>query len=374
MIRILHVIGSLDMGGSQTMILNLYKNVDRSEIQFDFVVREGKKYLLEDEITNLGGKIYRLPGLNEKNFFEYTSAWKKFFSSHKEYKIIHGHVRSTASIYLRIAKKFGLFTISHSHNTSSGKGITAYMKNILQFPIRFVADYFFACSKNAGTWLFGKQIVDSKRFKILNNAIDAKQYVFSASSRNDIRNELKIDTNAFVIGNVGRFHSQKNQIFLIDVFKVVHDQNENAILLLVGDGDLRNDILERIKYYKLGDSVILAGVRDDVPQILSAIDVFVFPSIFEGLGIVAIEAQAAGLQTICADSIPKEANITELFQYMSLDDSVEKWASSILKYENGYERKNMSNEIKKRGYDILSSSEWLRQFYLNLDKKLIDRR
>ena len=169
--RILHVLGSLTRGGAQTMIMNLYRNIDRDKVQFDFIVHTNKKYEYDDEVTSLGGKIYSFPSYKGKNHFGYKNAWKSFLVNHPEYKIIHGHVRSTASIYLKIAKQYGLNTIAHSHNTSSGNGISAFVKNTLQFPLRYIADNLFACSEYAGTWLFGKNVQRKKNFYILNNEI-----------------------------------------------------------------------------------------------------------------------------------------------------------------------------------------------------------
>jgi len=362
-IRILHVLGRLDRGGAETMVMNLYRNIDRSKVQFDFIIHTRDKCDYHEEILSLGGRIYSIPRYKGINLFQYMGDWRKFLKAHPEYKIIHGHVRSTASIYLRIAKNYGLVTIAHSHSTSSGTGFTAISKNLLQYPIRYTADYLFACSKSAGVWLFGKRATKKKKFLILKNAIDTKKYIYDHNTRLDKRKELQIE-DKFVIGHVGRFSTPKNHDLLIEIFNVVHNKNKNTILLLVGDGELRPIIENKVKELGLINSVIFMGVRSDIPEILQAMDLFLFPSLFEGLGIVAIEAQAAALPCIVSDSIPKEAHITDLIQSLSLSNSLEEWAEPILNYSDTHERSNMQKEIDSSGYDINRTVHWLQNFYL----------
>lgn len=362
-IRILHMIGSLNMGGSQTMIMNLYRKIDRKKIQFDFIVDHPDQLYFAEEIKNLGGKIYFMPTFQGKNILSVRCEWNDFFNKHKEYHILHSHVRSYASVYLPIAKKHGLKTIIHSHSTSNGNGISSAIKRVMQYPLRWQADYFFACSEYAGKWLYGTKVVKSKEFKVISNAIDSKRYIYNPNNRNRIRSELNIQENAFVVGHVGRFAEVKNHSFLLDVFYEVYKADNQAILLLVGDGELKNHIITKVKMLNLDKNVVFTGMRDDIPELLSAMDTFVFPSIYEGLGIVAIEAQAAGLQTLCADTIPSEAKITELFHYISLNEPVTKWADLITKYHNGYTRNNMQTQIINAGYDIGASVKWLENFY-----------
>ncbi len=199
MIRILHVIGSLNSGGSQTLVMNIYRNIDRNKFQFDFVIDRPQELLYADEIKKLGGQIYTVPQYKVYNHFAFKKAWKKLLKEHPEYKIIHGHVRSTASIYLKIAKRMGLVTISHSHSTSSGKGISAVIKNMLQSKISSVADYFMGCSQDANEWLFGKEVANSDRCIVLKNAIDIEKFKFNMKKRIDIRNELSIDDDEILI-------------------------------------------------------------------------------------------------------------------------------------------------------------------------------
>lgn len=362
-IRVLQVFAQMNRGGAETMIMNLYRNIDRSKIQFDFIVHTEDECSYDEEIKLLGGTIHRIPKYTGKNHFQYKKEWFDFFRFHPEYKIIHGHVRSTASIYLKIAKKHGLTTIAHSHSTSSGSGLSALAKNVLQYPIRYTADYLFACSKYAGEWLYGKNAYKNGKFMVVNNAIDSKEFLFSEETRIKKRKELNIG-NRFVVGHVGRFDNAKNHDLLIDIFKEVHDKNNNSLLLLVGDGELRSQIEKKVNSLGLNNSVIFTGVRSDISDLLQVMDLFLFPSLYEGLGIASIEAQAAGLHTIVSDTVPQDAYLTNLIESISLQDSKEKWAEKILKHTTGYNRKNTYDQIKSKGYDIDATSMWIQSFYL----------
>lgn len=368
-IRVLHILGTLKRGGAQAVLLNLYRKFDRTKIQFDFIVQTPVKYDLEDEIKNLGGKIHRVSKYNGINHLLYKKTWNDFFKKHPEYKIIHGHAGSTASIYLKIARKYGLTTIAHSHTTSSGVGLKSIVKNILQYPIRYIADYKFACSRAAGEWLFGKNACERDNFMILNNAIDAKKYIYNEDVRNTKRKELSCD-DKFVIGHVGRFLPVKNHEFIIDVFYKIHKRNNNAILLLTGDGVLKSHILNKVKKLGLDDNVIFTGIRSDIPELLQVIDIFLFPSLYEGLPVTLIEAQASGLKCIASDTITEEVKITDNVEFISLDKSPVYWAEQVLTYENGYERKNTYAKIYDAGYDVSENAKWLQEFYLKEYSKL----
>lgn len=365
-IRVLHVFSTMNRGGAETLIMNLYRNIDRSKIQFDFVVHIQEKCAYDDEIKKLGGRIFRVPKYTGKNHFEYTKAWKNLAKDNQEHIIVHGHVRSTASIYLTIYKNMGRTTISHSHSTSSGKGVSAIAKNLMQYPIKFIADYFLACSRNAGVWLFGEKITKSNRFEIFNNAIDIDRFKFNEQIRQRIRSELNIQEK-FVIGHVGRFHPAKNHAFLIEIFKRVHQINENAVLLLVGDGNLKNSIIEKVKKENLEECVIFTGIKPNVNDVLQAMDVFVFPSIYEGLGISIIEAQAAGLNCIVSDRIPDEAILSSLVHKVSLLKSAEFWSKKVLEMSK-FERQDVSSQLYEAGYEIKDAVKWLTNYYIRMIK------
>lgn len=364
-VRVLQVFSQMNRGGAETMIMNLYRNINRSKVQFDFIVHTDKKCAYDDEILSLGGKIFRVPRYNGKNHFQYIKTWKEFFITHPEYNIIHGHVRSTASIYLKIAKKFGLTTIAHSHSTSSGNGIPGIVKLIFQYPIRYMADYLFACSKSAGEWLYGKRVWEKKNFFILNNAIETNKFLFNINKRDFIRNELQIQ-DKFVIGHVGRFHPLKNHEFLIDIFNEVYKKHENSVLVLIGDGEKKNYIKQKINRLGLNKNVIFTGIRSDVHDLLQAFDVFVFPSLYEGLPVTLIEAQASGLPCIVSDKITTEVKVTDLIKFISLDKNAEYWAEEILKTKNSEFRPNTMNQIIQSGYDVEASTKWYEEFVYHL--------
>jgi len=364
MIKVLQVIGSLNSGGSQSMLMNLYRNIDRNKINFDFIVDRKKELLYADEIKKLGGKIYFLPQYKLYNHFHYKKAWSTFFKQHPEYKIIHGHVRSTASIYLKIAKKYGLKTIAHSHNTSSGKGILAIIKNILQYPLKYIADYCFGCSQKANEWLFGKKMASSDKAYILKNAIDTNKFVFDRSIREKIRRKYNI-TNELVIGNVARFTEVKNHKFLLEIFYEVLKKESNAKLMLIGTGELFNDIKEKAKELKIDSNVIFLGQQSNINELMQAMDIFALPSIYEGLPVTLIEAQATGMKCIISDVITDEVCVTNLIVKESLTNSVQQWGETILKECKNINRldNNIKEKIIENGYDIKTTVVWLENFY-----------
>lgn len=367
-IRILHVLGCLDYGGAETMVMNWYRNVDRNKVQFDFIIHTTDKCDYTDEILKLGGKIYSISRFEFKNSIKYFKEWNQFFKNYPEYKIIHGHVRSTAAIYLKIAKKAGLYTIVHSHSNSSGKGIEGLIKNILQFPIRYIADYFFACSLSAGKWLFGKKICASEHFEVLNNAINTELFKYNPEVRKQLKYKMGLN-NYFVIGNIGRFHPSKNHEFMLDVFSEICKKQNNVKMLLVGDGELFPQIKEKAKKMGINENIIFTGTREDTHDLLQVMDVFIFPSIYEGFGMALVEAQASGLQCVVADTIQKEALITNLIKIVSLKNSKREWADIILSYKNKCRHQYTQSEIVKAGFDIKNISKKMETFYLEKIKE-----
>ena len=364
-IRVLHVIGIMNRGGAENMIMNLYRGIDRTKIQFDFVEHTSDHAAFDDEILSMGGHIYYCPRYNGKNHFSYIRWWKNFFQDHaKEYPIIHGHIGSTAAIYLSIAKKYGLYTIAHSHSAGAGSVIF----RCFSYPTRFVADHFFACSYDAGTSRYGNKVGQNPQLcQTLNNAIDTDKFIFNADIRKDYREQLKIHPDTLVVGHTGRFVDAKNHSFLLDVFAVVHKHKPDSVLLLVGDGELRPQIEDKIQQLHLEDAVIFTGVRNNVYDYYQVMDVFVMPSLYEGFPVTLVEAQAAGLPCLISDTIPDEVTLTDLIHFASLKSSPEIWAESIDRL-SVCPRKNMGQEIRNKGYDIHSTASQLQRFYENVVK------
>lgn len=362
MIKVLQVLGGLNRGGAETMIMNLYRAIDRTKFQFDFVIHTDKTQEYANEVLNLGGKIYVCPKYNGKNHFAYCKWWKQFYKNHPEYKIVHGHMRSTAAIFLSIAKQYGLKTISHSHSVSSGTGFSSFVKNLLQLPIRNIADFFMGCSREANEWLFGKKIANSDKCIILNNAIDTSLYDYNSETREKIRSSWNI-SDEFVVGTVGRITEPKNPCFLIEVFRDLKVINPNAKLVIAGDGDMMPIVKERIKEFELENDSILLGSCDNVPEVLQGLDVFVFPSLWEGLGMAAIEAQAAGLVTICSERIPKAVFVTDLARSLELSSGSKNWAEYINESQIYERNSNYAKLVFDAEYDISKTSEILSSIY-----------
>lgn len=363
-IRVLQVFARMDRGGAETMIMNLYRSIDRNKVQFDFIVHTQDKCVFDDEIRDLGGNIYAVPKYTGKNHFEYVKSWKQLFKEHPEHKIIHGHVRSTASIYLTIAKKSNLLTIGHSHSTSNSVGVSSIVKFLLQLRIRKVGDYLFACGEEAGKWLYGKSVIDQPNFFILNNGINPNEYRFDAQIRNKIRMKYNLK-NKFVIGHVGRFSEEKNHEFIIDVFNEVYKLNNDSILLLIGEGHLKRGIESKVNKLGLNHNIMFLGLQSNVNELLQGMDVYFMPSKFEGLPVTMIEAQASGIHSIISDSITSEVMITDLVKFLSLDMSPTLWAKNILELNKEHRRLDKTQDITDSGYDVNKNAKFMAEFYVD---------
>ena len=362
-IRILHVIGIMNRGGAETMIMNLYRHIDRSKVQFDFVQNENEGAAFDEEIRELGGNIYHCPRFKGVNCIQYVRWWKQFFDQHHEYAIVHGHIGSTASFYLNEARKHGILTIAHSHNTNS-RTVKQFFFSILAYPTRFIADYLFMCSRQAGIDRFGeKAVLDDNRAFFFPNAIDTEMFQYSNSSRENIRREFGVSDKELLIGHVGRFAKQKNHAFLLDIFKKISEKKPDAKLLLVGDGDLRQEIKGKIDLLGLKDRVIMTGVRSDVNDLMSAMDVMLFPSLFEGLPVTLVEAQCNGLPCVISDKVPSDSIIMkELVKVCSLEDDLSVWTEAVENTDKN-DRTRYAEEMKKTEFDIEKSAKWLEDFY-----------
>lgn len=368
-IRILHNIASLHFGGSQAFVMNIYNHIDRTKVQFDFVVTPEERKDLYDEVERLGGRIYVCPKYIGKNHLAYCKWWHTFFDEHKEYHVIHGHVRSTAAIYLAIAKKHGLVTIAHSHSTSNGSSFSGFVKDTMQLPIRFIADYLFACSDKAGIWLYGEKATKKSNYRMIPNSVDLERFSFDETKRNEMRELLGINHQEFVIGHIGRFTEPKNHKFLVKMFADYYKHNRSSRLLMIGDGDLYGTTKMQCEELGISEAVIMPGSRFDTENFYQAMDIFVFPSLWEGLPVSVVEAQANGLTCLVSDVITRDVDLTDLITYLPLDDK-KKWLSKIDEAKCTVHKKvSDNNRLKLQSFDSKTVSAELQTFYIEQDKK-----
>ncbi|HDX9579212.1 TPA: glycosyltransferase family 1 protein [Bacillus pseudomycoides] len=365
-LRILHVVVNMNRGGAETLIMNLYRNLDRSKIQFDFLTcKEG---VFDEEIMALGGKVHRVPYVTDVGHTGYIKTLDTFFSSQQEYKIVHSHMDKMSGFVLRSAKKAGIpIRIAHSHNTSSEGGIAAKMYKWYAGKYVFpCATHLLACSKAAAQWLFAEKATTAK---ILKNGIECDKFTFSPQIRKQVREELQLHQDTFIVGHVGRFAHQKNHSFLIDIFAQLINLKANSILLLVGDGPLRLQIEKKVVELNLERNVKFLGIRSDIHRLLQAFDVFVFPSIHEGLPVTLIEAQGAGLPCVISDTITREVDLgMNLIEYFPMNDK-KIWIEKINSVESRSLPRNMPDQaLSKKGYDIKNTAELTKDFYLAVSR------
>lgn len=366
MIKILHVVRAMDRGGAETMIMNFYRKINRNSFQFDFLVCVDKSCDYDEEIIELGGSIYRISEFKGVNYFSFKKACNNFFKEHHDYDIVHIHMGSCADIICKEAKKYNVKTIAHSHNIDFGLTLEGILLKILSFNTRNVADYFFACSLQAGKDRFGSKVIEGNKFSIINNGIDAERYRFSKTRYDKLRKEMNL-TNKIVYGHVGRFIPIKNHDFLIDIFNDITARQPNAVLLLAGRGPTEDKIKEKVKKLNLEDKVRFLGVRSDIDDILNVCDCFVFPSKFEGLAIALVEAQATGVPSVISDVIPNEGRIIDEVYPLSIHDSKDKWVNKCLEITNTKQNRiDTIEQIKNAKFDINSSLEYLCDKYIEI--------
>lgn len=359
-IRVLHIITGMGSGGAEAYIMNMYRNIDRQKIQFDFLLRS-REIIYEEEIKELGGRIYYTSEF-PRHFIRNRREVIKFFSEHKEYNIIHVH--GNALIYmtaLKIAKKHGIqCRIMHSHNTDTMRPAFRILHNFNKSRIRKYATDYFACSDAAGKWMF-----PDDNYIVRMNGIDIKKFQLSESEKQLIRVELGVE-NKFVVGNIARFLPAKNHTFILDVFKELHKRNPDSVLILVGSGPEKEKIQEKVSLYNLTDCVRFLGVRKDVNKIFHAFDVFLFPSVHEGLPVVLVECQASGTPAVISNNITDEILLTQSVEKCDLCDDVDIWVDKIFNAANkksNYE--DITQELRNGGFDAKQSAKDLQEYYLN---------
>lgn len=364
-IRVLHVLGTTNLGGAESRIMELYRCMDRSRVQFDFLVHTKEEGHYSKEIRELGGRIYSVARFRLVNLTEYQKELKAFFQEHREFAAVQGHMTSTASIYLPIAKKENPFVVTIAHARSAGvdRGAKGYVTKLLRSSLKRKADYCFTCSEEAGVAVFGRKWVEQGNVWTIPNAIDASRFQYNDGVRREIREELGLQ-DKFVLGHVGRFGFMKNHAFLVDVFAELCKMREDMALVLIGKGEEEEKIHEKLRALSLEDKALFLGNRFDVERYYQAFDYFVFPSIFEGFPGSVAEAQVAGLHCLVSDRITREAALTKLVSYRSIDEEPKLWAEEILRNADAARvRENTREAIVKKGFDVRTQAALMEEFY-----------
>ena len=357
-------IGMTDnLGGIENYLINYYRNIDKTKVQFDFINIYPNDLCFQDELISGGSKVYKVSNYY-KHPIKYIKEVKKIIKDNN-YEIIHCNMNSAVMIYPLIAAKLGKakVIIAHSHNASSDKGfVKSLLHSINKHFISLFANKFFACSDKAGKWFYSKRILNSNNYYVIKNAINTDKFKYNEEVRNNKRKELNIGKDTLVIGHVGRFNKQKNHTFLIDIFNELHKKNNNSKLILVGIGPLYDEIENKIKQLNLSDDVLLLGQRNDVNELMQAMDIFVLPSLYEGLPLVGVEAQASGLNCIFSSSVTNTLSLFDKNKFISLKDSASYWADTILDNKEN-DRSNCFKIVNEKGFNISIEANRLINIY-----------
>lgn len=368
-IKVLHVVVRMDRAGLETFIMNVYRNIDRNMFEFNFLCASSHKGAYDDEIMQLGGKIYHMPMSDNRGIlrkFDRVNLIAQWLITHKnEIDIIHWHSGDAVEslLCLKACKKAGIKNIIiHSHNSKCDRMILNRICRIFAGAYKYRK---LACSEEAAEWRFGNRFVKKNEVEVIYNGIDLEAYKYDKQSSIDIKKALGIE-NKIVLGHIGRFSQQKNHEFLIDVFYEYHKTHSDAVLILIGKGELEKAIRSKVSRLGLDNDVKFFGVRDDIPKILQAMDVFVFPSLYEGLGIVLIEAQAASLPVVTNKAIPKIAIVSDLVRMLPIDNP-SRWCREI----DEALKMDRSNAVFNDGldkFDIKAVAKRLQEIYVQMEE------
>ncbi len=363
----------MNCGGAETLIMNIYRSVDREKIQFDFLVNVFDKMFYEDEITSLGGRIYRMPFLTKVSPPVYAQGLYKFFREHGEFKTVHSHLETTTGLILKEAKRAGVPSrIAHSHNSRYTRtGAAAIVENLYKDHCKKLivpnATLLFGCSDLACKWLYGKS---AEKAVIINNGIDTEKYRFLSGKRAEKRAELKLPDGVPVLGHVGRFNDQKNHLFLIDIFASFLKICPDAVLVSVGEGPLFETVKNKAISLGIEKNIIFTGLRSDVDGLMQAFDVFLLPSKFEGLPVVLAEAQCSGLPCVVSDKVSAMSDLKSSFMRFLPIENADVWADNIadiLKSED-IDRAAACKKTADAGFDIKKTADMLSKTYLNAER------
>lgn len=361
MIRVAQILNHMNSGGIEAVVMNYYRNIDRKKVQFDFFVSGDSAIPQREEIESLGGRIYTLPTI--KHFVAYKKELKRLLKENK-YTIVHCHMGPLAFLPLGAAKSAKVpVRICHNHTSSSPKEFVRNVAKAVFKPFsRNNATHYFACGELAGRWMFGGKAFEDGKVYVMNNAIDVNKFDFDTEVRKQMRKELEIENN-FVVGHIGRFDTVKNHTFLVDIFAELAKQEPNAVLLLVGEGPLEQETKQKVQELGLENKVKFLGVRKDADKLYQAFDVFVLPSLYEGLPVVAVEAQTSGLPVVVSDKVSAAIKMTDNVVFEKLDASAQEWTKTILQTKT-LARESQKEKISAAGFDIKTEAKKLEDFYL----------
>lgn len=367
-IRIAHIMGKWLGGGVESVVMNYYRHIDRTKVQFDFICDDDSTNIPYEEIESLGGKVILIPPYQK--VLTYQKQLKQVLKD-GGYPIVHSHINTLSVFSLFAAIRANVpVRIAHSHSTTNKKEKRKnLMKQTLRLFSKLFATNYMCCSELAGRWLFGDKEYDRGTVYLLNNAIDVDKFKYNEFIRQEVRNELNIADNTLVIGHIGRFVEQKNHDFLIDIFYEVYKKNNNSILLLVGQGPKTKEIKEKVASYNLQDNVLFLGQRKDANRLYQAFDVFLLPSLYEGLPVVGVEAQASGLPCLFSDDMTKETKILNTTIFLSLEVGTNHWGDTILNQYKNCMRNNKVDEFSIKGFNIELEANKLENIYLYLPKE-----
>lgn len=363
-VKILQVFTTLNRGGAEVNMMNYLRNMDCSKFQMDFLLHRSERGAFEEEVKEYGCQVFHVPALHPLKLNAYRKEVQSFFQEHSDYDIVHGQTSEIGAIIYEEAEKQKIpVIIAHAHLAKMNWDVKSPFRLVWRRLTRQFADTYFTCSQDAAVWLFGKK--GAKRAWQMNNAIDTEIFRYNPAVRENIRRQLDLKTELCFLC-VARFQKQKNHLFLLEVFSQIIKLQPDAKLFLVGDGELKNAIEKKMDDLNLRNSVLLLGLRSDVNVLLQAMDVFLMPSLFEGLPVSLVEAQASGLHCVISDTISEESIlIDDLVRMISLKDSPKKWAEEIIAFSD-YERKDTSPLILEKGYDIRENAKRLEQKYVEL--------
>lgn len=366
MVRILHSVSNMERAGIETMLMNYYRHIDREKVQFDFLCNKAKPGAYDDEIVSLGGCIYHTPGLNPTKYPKYLAFMKRLFSQSKEYRIVEAHNGALGVYALHAAKVNEIpVRIFHAHGASITRDWKLPIKLVCKALLPANMTHHFSCSVAAARCYFGDRLVDANNYELIPNAIEVERFVFNSRRREEIRKQYGLD-NKHVIGHVGRFMAQKNHKFLLDIFAEIAAKDEAAMLVLLGDGELLEAIKKRVAVKGLNDRVVFAGNVGNVNEWYNAFDVFVLPSIWEGLPVVGVEAQANDLPCVFSDSVTKEIGLSNKAKFIPLTAPTEEWEKEIMVCMQMKERKDNTVIITENHYNIAYEAKKLQERYLEL--------